>query len=590
MEHTNSQRVKEVAGATLLRKAAVIYAFVGIKPHGGRRDKTGQFKLSRALNSILRALSCLLTAGCAFYLVRGMDLVRIETRTNEAVTEFKVEGTNVLIAILDRGIDWMNPDFRNDDGTTRIECIFDLTDESGANSPGNPYRVGTIYTKHQINAAIRGGPPLRTRDAVGHGSATAGIACGNGRNLPDRKYRGIAPKAGIIAVKLVSDGAPAHDSESAEEPFYRRALIPIAIDFVRDKARELGRPCVMLLNMGSQGGPSDGTSDLCRKIDQTVGPRKPGLIFVSGPGDDGGMPNRAAGQVHQNETVDLEIEKGAEPPLDLDLWYSGGDRLDVTIRTPRATFGLYASPVTNNDTFRSDEPDFELTHLGSNRDYYEAANGKRELFVRIKGGPGAYVVRLRGAAVSDGRFDATINPSQLWRWSRANRFVTFIAPGSIWDGATARYNICPGDYVARTQWVDLNSVQQSMHEGEVGGMWDSSSTGPTFDGRLGVDVCAPGDVLFTTYNPRSFYATFRSNLIRDGNGFYGKQNAVSAAAPIVAGIIALMLERNPQLDAPAVKTILRKTARRDRFTGPTPNANWGYGKVDARAAVAASRP
>jgi subtilisin family serine protease len=92
--------------------------------------------------------------------------------------------------------------------------------------------------------------------------------------------------------------------------------------------------------------------------------------------------------------------------------------------------------------------------------------------------------------------------------------------------------------------------------------------------------------LFTTYNPKSYWATFRSSLVQDGQGLYGLADAVSAAAPIVTGIIALMLEVNPQLDAAQVKEILRQTARTDQFTGQTPNPKWGYGKVDAYAALA----
>jgi hypothetical protein len=112
-----------------------------------------------------------------------------------------------------------------------------------------------------------------------------------------------------------------------------------------------------------------------------------------------------------------------------------------------------------------------------------------------------------------------------------------------------------------------------------------SSIGPTFDGRLGIDVSAPGDSVFTTYNPTSYFATFRFNLIQDGGGFYGRANAVSAAAPQVAGIIALMLEANPQLDAAQVKSILQASARTDNFTGAAPNPMWGYGKVNAYHAV-----
>src|SRR5262249_22609143 len=141
--------------------------------------------------------------------------------------------------------------------------------------------------------ALKGGPKLATRDALGHGTTTTAIACGSGRNSPNRKYRGVAPRASIICIKLVSDGVAAHDDQPEERAFFKIERITIAIDFIRDKARELKMPCVMVLNIGSQGGPTDGTSELCRKIDNTVGPGKPGLIFVTGPGDDGGRANRA---------------------------------------------------------------------------------------------------------------------------------------------------------------------------------------------------------------------------------------------------------------------------------------------------------
>ncbi|MCB0744187.1 MAG: T9SS type A sorting domain-containing protein [Ignavibacteriae bacterium] len=46
-----------------------------------------------------------------------------------------------------------------------------------------------------------------------------------------------------------------------------------------------------------------------------------------------------------------------------------------------------------------------------------------------------------------------------------------------------------------------------------------------------------------------------------------------------------MLEANPLLNSVQVKEILQNTARSDNFTGTTPNTKWGYGKVDAFAAV-----
>ena len=212
--------------------------------------------------------------------IHAMDRVRQEIGLDQALQLFPATGQGVIVAILDRGIDWRNDDFRNEDGSTRIAYIFDLTDDSGAAAPQNPYGHGTVYNRSQIDAALSGGPALPTRDAVGHGTTTTGIAAGGGRNSPNRKYRGIAPDATIISVKFTSDGAPAHDGEPAEAPFWDPARVPIAMQFVKDKAQELGLPCVMLLNVGSIGGPSDGTSQWSRSIDSMVGP---GFLIVTAP-------------------------------------------------------------------------------------------------------------------------------------------------------------------------------------------------------------------------------------------------------------------------------------------------------------------
>jgi hypothetical protein len=518
--------------------------------------------------------------------LRAMNEVRSITHANAAVAQFGVTGRGVAVGILDRGIDWENEDFRNEDGTTRIAAILDLSDDSGAAS--NPYRIGTLYTREQIDAALASGTPLATRDAVGHGTTTTGIMASNGRNLPDRRYRGIAPEATLIVAK-VTGGAPAHGDQPAEPFFYDPARLPVAIDFVRDTARELGLPVVMLLNLGSQLGPTDGTSALCRKIDATVGPGKPGIVFVTGPGDDGGSPNRTGGTVDQGETTSIQIQKGLVQPLFVDLWYAGSDRFDVVVHGPSGASGPFTSPAGQGDSDLQRAPDFTYFHQGADVDFYAAANGKREIFLQITGPVGTYTIDLVGASVTDGRFDGTLGPAVFAGGASANRFLTHVAPGSIWDGATAFNNICPGDYVFRTSWTDVDGVARTITTGgSPGEIWRGSSTGPTFDGRLGVDVCAPGDILFTTYNPKSHWATFRANLIEDGEGLYGTASAVSAAAPVVTGIIALMLEADPALDAAQVKEFLHRTARSDRFTGQTPNPTWGNGKVDAFGAVALS--
>ena len=477
----------------------------------------------------------------------------------------------------------MSNDFRNVDGTTRIAYIFDLSDDSGAAAPGNPYGRGTIYTREQTNQALFSGTRLPTRDAVGHGTTTTGIAAGNGRNLPDRKYRGVAPNATIISVK-VTGGAPAHGDEPAEPDFFDYSALPVAIDFVVDKARELSMPVVVLLNLGSIGGPTDGTSAFSRKIDETVGSDRAGVVFITGTGDDG-VPsktqNRAAGDVPNGGTRDLRfaLDTGAG---DLEVWYDRNEAFAVSIDTPMGMLGPYPG-----SQFEATGTGVRLYHHRGGDDFYRSTNDKRLLHIRFDGdaGAGDYVLRLDHAASSTGssvRFDASLNTP----FGESGRFLNFVTPGSIWDGATAFHNVAPNSYVIRTKWTDIDGVGHELTgEGNVGDLWTGSSVGPTLDGRIGVDVSAPGDRIVTTYGPRSYWASFRHFLIEDGGGLYGMAGAVSAAAPVVTGIIALMLEVDPTLDAVSVKRILQETARADEFTGPTPNPLWGYGKVDAFEAL-----
>ena len=520
----------------------------------------------------------------------AIDRVRAETGVDKAVAVLGVSGEGVIVAVMDRGIDWESNDFRNDDGTTRIAYIFDLSDDAGADDPNNPYGRGTIYTRRQIDRALFGGPALATRDAVGHGTTTTGIPAGNGRNSADRKYRGIAPNATIIAVK-VAGGAPAHGNQPAEPDWYvGLSGLHAAIDFVVDKARELSMPVVMLLNLGSVGGPTDGTSALSRKIDETVGPDHPGIVFVTGTGDDG-IPsktqNRAAGDVPKSGIVDLRfaLDTGAGY---LEVWYDRNQELAVSIDTPMGMLGPYPA-----SQFMAIGTGVRVFHYRGGDDFYGSANGKRLLRIGFDGaaGAGEYILRLDHAGSSTGssiHFDALLNTP----FGESGRFLNFVTPGSIWDGATAFRNVAPNSYVIRTQWTDIDGVDRALiGEGEVGELWTGSSVGPTVDGRIGVDVSAPGDRIVAAYAPRSHWAASRWNLIEDGGGLYGMAGAVSAAAPVVTGIIALMLEVDPRLDAVSVKRILQETARKDEFTGQTPNPWWGYGKVDAfEALMAVTKP
>jgi len=181
-----------------------------------------------------------------------------EINLTQAIDAYGVTGEGTILAILDRGIDYRHGDFIKEDGTSRILSIWDLSDDTGANFPNNPYGKGTIYDQADINQALSSGIPLDTRDASGHGTVTAGIAGGDGSGSTKGTI-GIAPNADLIIIKITSEGTPAHGSQQAEAPFSRiDDSLEDAIDFIYSIADNLNKPVSMIANFGSIQGPMDG--------------------------------------------------------------------------------------------------------------------------------------------------------------------------------------------------------------------------------------------------------------------------------------------------------------------------------------------
>ena len=539
--------------------------------------------LSRARSGILSASILLLSPTVTF----AMDLARVEARVDSAVTLFGVTGKGVLIAILDRGIDWRNADFRKPDGSTRIQGILDFS--SGYDGAA-AYGGGVIYTRGMIDSANAGLlSPLPTRDAIGHGTTSAGIACGSGRNSPGSKYRGVAPDADLLVIKLTSDGAPAHDAQPAEAAFYDPRVILPAIQYAEDRAAALGEPCVMVLNIGSSGGPTDGTSALDRAIDASVGAGIPGLVIVNGVGDDGGVNNRAGGALAGDDSTSIHLHKGSPNPLVFDMWYDADKLMDIgCVDHTGFVYEPFFAPATNVDWDYQLTPDFTYYQYGANATPWQTTGNKREVYFNFNGPAGDYTITLfNRTAFETAFFTASINPSNYWNPPEDQNFFAGLS-------RPATLAISPR---ASTPWSPPTTWSAT-----IGSTSTASRATTTRADRLAdlegkrrrPDVRQParrgcgraGNSVFTTYAPTSYWATFRFNEIQGGGGLYGRASAVSAANSFIGGIVALMLQRNTALDAVQVRDILRNSARKDAFTGLVgTNSTWGYGKVDAMGAM-----
>jgi subtilisin family serine protease len=92
-----------------------------------------------------------------------------------------------------------------------------------------------------------------------------------------------------------------------------------------------------------------------------------------------------------------------------------------------------------------------------------------------------------------------------------------------------------------------------------------------------VDVSAPGDPIMSTWDPRD-----PQHL----NVLYNIDGGTSMASPIVAGLVALIKAKRPDLTPDEIEGLIEATAVDKGLAGK--DQNYGYGRIDAGRALAAA--
>lgn len=464
-----------------------------------------------------------------------------------------LRGKGTLIGIVDSGIDYENVDFRNEDGTTRIAFLWD---QSVAGTPPEGYSVGTEYTKEQINAALATEDKevrrqmVKTSDVSGHGTAVAGIAAGNGRGSEGRRFRGAAPEAELIIVKM---------GVQREGGFPRTTELMRGVDYIVRKAIELRRPVAVNISFGNTYGSHDGTSLVERFLNDIADMWK--NVICIGSGNEGTTAGHASGRVQSQipKTVEFAVQQ-REPALSIQIWKSYVDEMGISVISPS---GKQAGPF------------YEF--LGAQR----YVLGDTELLIYY-GEPKPYSVKQeiylsflpRNQYVESGVWKIVLIPGrivdgeyQMWlpAQSSLNIGTAFLQPNSMSTltiPSTASLAVTVAAYDARTfSYADFSGRGPAgMYEGE---------------NVLKPDIAAPG-VRVTAPVPGGGYQSF---------------SGTSFAAPFVTGSAALLMEwgivrgNDPYLYGEKVKAYLRKGAKQLPGYERWPNALLGYGALCVRESL-----
>ncbi|MFA6029092.1 MAG: fibronectin type III domain-containing protein [Elusimicrobiota bacterium] len=471
-----------------------------------------------------------------------------------------VDGTGVVVGIVDTGIDWSHKDFYVD-GThaSRIQYIWDQTDAVGPNPSG--YAYGSEWTKANIDAALTSGyyPPngVREADTNGHGTHVSGTIAGDGTdtngNEPAGTYTGMAPGADIIMVKSNLGSSQVADG----------------VNYIVARARSLGKRCVINLSLGGQYGPHDGTGALDMAV-ASVGASTPVVVAM---GNDHNKNTHALLNFSATASTTVTVSLSAGASFDYyQFWHPNGDAYSIEVSLTGVPGSIIATAGTNT-----------TSTLGSTSiAIYNATNSghpvnDKSIIVQLSQNPsitptGATFVFTRTASGATGRVDGFSTNTSSFTSHRD--YVMDIA-----EPATANNVIAVGAYRTKRCWRAQDGATYCYNgytASDLGLMADFSSVGPTRDGRMKPLISAPGYGLVASLSTTTYTA---SNTWVSYDRRHRDMQGTSMATPVVVGAVALVLQANPAITVAEIKTLLQGTARADAAVGSAPNNVWGYGKL-----------
>lgn len=523
-----------------------------------------------------------------------LDLARKEALADAAqqvtnpLTGLNYTGQGIVIGQVDAGLDYMHNAFRSADGTLRIKRVWEQgTDAATASIAGLKapavYGYGAEFDTPEL--ILRAGGDT---DAGSHGTHVMGIAAGSDTWM-DGQFHGLATEAELVMV-AIDDVGPDN------------VCISDAIQYIFDYADQVGKPCVINLSLGSHSGPHDGTSPFDQIADALQGP---GRLIVGAAG------NYGIDKFHLCRTFTADEEQQPFQVIvrhdfyssyrtgSIDIWADAS--LPLTIELfDYSTFNL-----TETETAQFSLPndiDGEVHEISLGRNVtgtiqlcgeVNPVNGKQHVLLTslLTNLRNNHVVGLRIVPQGGyGQVDLWADNAKIKFNAAAHEgFVNPVDESTITEiGGTASRILSVGAYTTRDEFVlEGDNEAIPVYGQTLNGLCDFSGFGPTADGRMKPEVCAPGSFIVSSVSghDRTGSLYMHSHYI-DDNGHeqrYGYLHGTSMSAPFVTGAVALWLQAYPNMTPEDLKEIIASTSRQDDFTAD--ERYWGYGKIDVLAGL-----
>ena len=470
------------------------------------------------------------------------------------IPAFGNQGQGVLIGFVDTGIDYQNPLFRKEDGSSRILGIWDQTLETGAPDPVNGFQAlyGTQYSKEEIDQALAAPDPLAlvpSADENGHGTFLASVAAGG--EDPDQDFTGAAPKASIAMVKLKPAKEYLRDFYLIREgaDAYQENDIMMGVAYLLHLARRFSMPLVICLGLGTNQGSHVGKSPLGLYLDDIN--IYAGTAVITAAGNETGYGHHYRAVTRPEETLQtVELNVGEKDSgFSMEFWAQDVDIYRVGFISPTGeVVDPLPSSTEEENVIRFLVEQTEITVFSS---IVNTATGSQMVFIRFKDPmPGIWNLTVSSALNVTGAF-------HIWLPSR----------GFISD---TTYFLRPDpDTLVTGPGNSQYALTVSAYDHTTGGIYIHSSRGFSRSGQIKPELAAPG-VNITG-------AGLRSGFVQ--------RSGTSAAAAHAAGAAAILLhwgilERNdPFMNTSAIKTYLIRGAKRNPAL-TYPNREFGYGTLD----------